>query len=299
MIDSSRQVIRWSIPGWVLVLLLSFLRLIENIWMYGSIGAAMQYSIFSRLGPGAVALVVLSGVPIGFLLTQFYYAIYWNWLPLRVAKTDRGGQALKKISQPAYGMIIKYHPVKDTTSMYAPVPKTAYYLIRNILFGFDHRRVNSRRETREYRDARKINFEAVRFYLTLVSTHEGLSQFKEEYTNLSDIYHCIGASLTAVLFAASMFVLYHFVPLIPSETGAVRTVGWHWPFVLVASWTPFSDLLISIVIGVLVAVPIGRALQKTRKTTLDASQAILESAICWHADHTPSQTPALSSTCFL
>jgi hypothetical protein len=270
MMDSARQVVRWSIPGLVLVFTLCTLQGIENIWIFGSVGEAFQHSAFLQLGSGAAAVIVVAGVPLGFLLNQFYYALHWNWMPLRIAARDRGGEALCAMSLSEIEMIQRYHKVDlKTKEMWEVSTKTTVRsLIPTLIFGREFPRLKNEYNRTEYRDAKKRNFEAVRFYLTLVSTRTGLSQFKNEYTSLSDIYHGIGASLTAVVAATAIFLLYH---LSSSRRALFVPSALWWPLV-------FNGALVFAIV---------RALQATRKITLMASQAILQSAICWYADARP------------
>src|SRR5438874_9355276 len=113
MMDSARQVVRWSIPGSVFVFVLVALQSVENLLVYGSITTVIHRSALADISSGAAALLVLAGVPFGFLLNQFYYALYWNWMPFYVAGRDRGGEALRGISAPALAMIRRHHESID------------------------------------------------------------------------------------------------------------------------------------------------------------------------------------------
>jgi len=66
--DSARQVIRWSMPGWVFLLWLALFQIIQNICVFGSVGAAMEHSALSQLSTGVAVVLIGWGVPLGFLI---------------------------------------------------------------------------------------------------------------------------------------------------------------------------------------------------------------------------------------
>lgn len=92
--DSTRQVIRWSIPGSVLLLMLSGVYVAMRLYPSFSFAEASA-PIKQSLSP--VTAVALS-VPVGFLCYQLYY---WGYSPLRwlgFVSANRGWQVIQCLS---------------------------------------------------------------------------------------------------------------------------------------------------------------------------------------------------------
>jgi hypothetical protein len=92
--DSARQVIRWSIPGSVLVLTLAGVYVAMRLYPSFSFAAASE-PIKNSLSP--VTAVALS-VPVGFMCYQLYY---WGYSPLRLlgfVSANRGWEILECLS---------------------------------------------------------------------------------------------------------------------------------------------------------------------------------------------------------
>ena len=94
--DTSRQVLRWAIPGWLYeVVLLSFIGIHFVI-----VGNTLTLSQFVRGDYGSLFafLTVITGlgVPVGFLVSQMYFFLYWL-VPVPLLKTpqDRGYTILR------------------------------------------------------------------------------------------------------------------------------------------------------------------------------------------------------------
>lgn len=208
--DSARQVIRWSMPGWVFLFWLAAFQLIQNICVFGSVAAAMEHSALSQLTTGAAAILIGSGVPLGFLIYQLYYHAYDHWMPLSLAPQDRGGDILRCLPCDVQTKLKTYEPSLDIDEMCEP----SSIALLPIIFGPRLPRLKANFRNRSgkssYRKNRQVNFEVIRFYLNVISTEVKSDNFRQEYTNLSDIYNAIGASRIALICSSILYVFYNF-----------------------------------------------------------------------------------------
>lgn len=167
----------------------------------------MERSALAQLTTGVAALLIGSGIPLGFLLYQLYYHAYDHWMPLSLAPQDRGGDILRCLPPQVQCRLKTYEPILDTEEMCEP----SRIAVLPLIFGPHLRRLKEQFRNRagkdSYRKNRQTNFELVRFYLNVISTEVNSEYFRQEYTNLSDIYNAIGASRIALI---SSFVLYVF-----------------------------------------------------------------------------------------
>lgn len=267
--DSARQVIRWSMPGWVLLFGITVFQFIQNICVYRSVVDAMEHSALTRLTPGAAAVVIGAGVPLGFLIFQLYYHAYDKWMPFSLAPEDRGGVIIRSLPLNARTKLEEYEPEIDITEMCSQVEnKLVIYLLGPGLPRLkpeyrdsrEHRRENKER----YRKNRQVNFEAIRFYLALISTELESDNFKNEYTTLSDIYHAIGASRVALILSFLIYASYNL--FVPTHRDALL-IRYGWPLMI--------NLLI---FGWAIAI-----FQSRRGRTSTACQAMLSHTARWYA----------------
>src|SRR5215217_5779295 len=115
--DSARQVIRWSMPGWVFLFWLAVFQFIQNICVFSSVGTAMEHSALSQLTTGAAAVLIGSGVPLGFMIYQLYYHAYDHWMPLSLAPQDRGGDILRCLPSDVQEKLRAYEPTLNIDEM--------------------------------------------------------------------------------------------------------------------------------------------------------------------------------------
>jgi len=192
-VDSARQLIRWSVPGGVFMLLGFTTALITGvIWS--------RHEVAGLIGdPSLAAMAVVAGaasVPIGFTIYQIYFVVFQEInFPLArrwLLPTDRGLEILRQLD-----------------------PSAVAFIASNCRTGIDlwSDRYRKKGQIRRYREAREQNWSAIQW---LLATHldDADARARTEYTNLSDIYHSLGASRMAVALACvsytSLFTyLYH------------------------------------------------------------------------------------------
>jgi len=228
-LDTARQVVRWSIPGSVLVLTALAVhvasRAIQRI--AGAEGLLLKFD------SGAVALFALATVPLGYLIYQIYYSREGRvrHFPPMIVPVDRGhyilasidaglrDAALRRLDAPDFvdGLFIRS---KDDRLLHRPAgsdvqnwPSDDRPLIRYHRLGVtapaprswkarllrrDEYYTERRTRRSDYYYAGQRHILAVRTLLAMVTTTEQGKALVIEYTTLSDIYHGLGATRTAL-----------------------------------------------------------------------------------------------------
>ena len=218
--DSARQVIRWSMPGWLFLFWLAVFQIIQNVYVFGSVAAAMRQSALSQLTTGSAAVIIGAGVPLGFLIYQLYYYTHDHLMPLSLAPADRGGDILRSL--PSIPEELKaYEPELDIEEMCEEVNVR---LLSPVVGGLRRLKSDFRDEKgrKRYLRNRLVNFEVVRFYFAVISTELRDDSFRQEYRNLSDIYNAIGASSTALVCSFALYLFYNLL----SSSHRADLLGW-------------------------------------------------------------------------
>lgn len=232
--DSTRQLLRWSVPGFVFVL--TFF-LLQAVWIV----VIEQRSILSAVaGANAAGLlaIVAGGIPLGFLIYQIYY---WRFAGVGGMSTgsffrnDRGGKVLTlylfkyngnravlewidaKNHDPAVKhspVLHKVEPLDDRLCAVDSLTRKFWILQKPRRHLCDTpgppkplpdrcpncRRIWSRRFSQNW-----TLFQSAVDYCSATETRRWI---KHEYTVGSDIYHALGASRTAAVLAALGVVVY-------------------------------------------------------------------------------------------
>lgn len=111
MFDSARQVIRWSIPGAILMGYLAsqaYIASLVHYWLEepdGQAGGSFREAFVevtaswaSGLSPSLVAGLIVFSIPVGFLIYQFYYSTFENsWRLGNSVTKDRGEEVLQTL----------------------------------------------------------------------------------------------------------------------------------------------------------------------------------------------------------
>lgn len=268
--DAARQVVRWSIPGWVFLFSAASLQLATSLYWAGSPQALFGSGFSSMITPALIALVVASGIPLGFLIYQTYYFVYGNVFPLGVVNRDRGAEVLQGLPEPLQEELARLAKCKlDFSEMceHAIIPVLRYPIIR---LKAEHR---SRRGKKIYRDRLQSNWEAVRFLLHVICLKNESSEIRSEVTTLADIYHSIGASRIAIVLSIAMHFSYNLAQKEP----------------LMAQMP--LQVVLSIVLPYILVYALLVILESTRRHTLNSLQAFLAHSISFFCG--PYQNTAL------
>ena len=233
--DSGRQVMRWSIPG--LIFLLVFLGLhVAHLSMFTLKPPSTWLKAVNAAG---LVAAIAGGIPLGFIVYQFYYATYRSHVGWSISKkfpwgfnnfiwalrTDRGAVILQTFLQHGGPREFLEHvagPTNQTVLIerikaYGSQVKQGWPPLRLLgLTGHicSQPKTPSWRRCKECCDAYELHFiDHWTLFQAIVDIVSGSAQhavLKAEYTSGSDLYHALGASRRAVTLAASGVVLYTF-----------------------------------------------------------------------------------------
>lgn len=213
--DAARQVIRWSIPGSVFLLVLGILQLTSGLVVTRSLERVATGTIMTA---PAVAMVTLASVPLGFLLYQGYFFIYGHLRYRYLVNFDRGTDILTRLDDAFVTRIAsRLHVPLDLESMTEnwfpmetlfPALSNAFPRLRQrfplIMLQEAHR---SSSGAGRYIERQRNNWHLVRCILDEQARESTI--VKSEFTTISDIYHALGAVRVATTFALATFLTYN------------------------------------------------------------------------------------------
>ncbi len=220
--DWARQILRYSAPAGIMAALLLGFQLLFDVAVYGR--APLQLALAAQ---PVIALIALAAtLPVGFLLSQFYRV---EFTPVSRAtgyvRRDRGGAILLRLSDSDRAAIEQAMTcsldLSDRTIpsiSYLPpwIPLARKGIPEPWRLRFSRRKGRAGRlvapieladlaTQREYADQWGRHWEVVQGLLD-ISSMAGFPELKREYTNLSDLYHALGAARLAVCAAWMGFV---------------------------------------------------------------------------------------------
>ncbi|MEA2692708.1 MAG: hypothetical protein QOJ16_2095 [Acidobacteriota bacterium] len=269
--DTARQVIRWSIPGWILILAITCLEMVTLLAQGHSLQSIATRTSLHELSTAAVALVITAGIPLGFILYQVYYSTYGKVLLFHLVNRDRGAEILGSLPEHVQMKLMIGDVPADLEKMYEEV---AFFIMPNPLRRLELRFRNKAGRARYERKV-QANWDVVRFWLNYLCIRHDAAPIKQEVTNLADIYHGIGATRTA-LFAAC---IVHFVYNIGLTSN---------------SWFLSAQSIFALIAPYLAALWLFRALERTRTHALDSLQSMLQHAfICFFSRKKELDSPTL------
>lgn len=92
--DLNRQVLRWAIPGWLLIIFLLTFVMVSSVW-HRPIVTWDTLVTGKGVSPELVIAAGGLGIPIGYLLYQFYWWMHWANPPGHIVSRDAGYEILK------------------------------------------------------------------------------------------------------------------------------------------------------------------------------------------------------------
>jgi hypothetical protein len=211
--DAARQVLRYSIPGSIFLLDLIVCHFVLRAFQGESLGQALAPI---RDNVGAVVAIV-STIPIGFVVYQCYFLSYTPTLRLypfpwcgRLVRFDRGWQILSALSpeqrsflgQLFDGEIVPAGPcvfVGEGDRERSWLLRAEQKLRLLELTGEITQLPNKPERRAAFEEQWHFNWNVVKATVEIAGSNPDESQIKTEYTSLSDIYHSLGATKTAVL----------------------------------------------------------------------------------------------------
>ncbi|HCM74983.1 MAG TPA: hypothetical protein DIS90_01280 [Cytophagales bacterium] len=204
--DTSRQVLRWSIPGWVFL----FVLVIFGLITLRTIGVIHFQEIITQLatqryGVEGAAILAASGIPLGFIIYQIYFYLYGNVLPFHFVNLDRGFSVLSNLPPSIQKQITKDIGVSLQDS--EMTEEFRLPLLRTILNRLK-KQYRNRNGKIEYEEKLRVNWEIIRYYLIHISIHDKSTDVHREFTSLSDIFHSLGASRVAIFLSYMVCTAY-------------------------------------------------------------------------------------------
>lgn len=91
-----RQVLRWSIPGWVFMFTLLLFHFLTLLCQGKTISEIIEIISFQNTVGIIAAIVIAAGIPLGFIIYQLYYA-HPNVYPFHIISRDRGYEIFKDL----------------------------------------------------------------------------------------------------------------------------------------------------------------------------------------------------------
>jgi hypothetical protein len=213
--DTARQVLRFSIPGAVLLLngIVGFLimRRLQGVPYSESLGL-MRQNFATLVG-------VLAVVPVGYLTYQVYHAVYgptvrpplrrWNG---RYVRLDRGSQVLHHLGDPRrralellFGVTLDFSKphgrVRTPKHRLRHPYKWAASRVKMLELTSEWHAIPTAEREQQYRERWYANWDVLRAVLDIAGANPSTAQVKSEYVALSDLYHSLGATRVAVTFS--------------------------------------------------------------------------------------------------
>ena len=270
--DSTRQIIRWSLPGLVFVL---DALVVHGLWI-GIIGHRSPWDFINQATAPALVAVVAGGLPGGFLLYQLYFHSYRpvGGIPHigRVRfplfyRRDRGGSVLRAYREhggrDALVNWVDYvgsgrESLDERTAdpnlkrEWLIFMRPSQHLDSSIPSSLPHDVVQKQWKCQEciriYEKRFYENWTLLQSMIDYCSGPDVRRWIKTEYTSGSDLYHCLGASRTAACLAAAVAILYNAALRPLMGLGAIPslfTVPWQyfWLFLILAFFI-FGQLVV-------------------------------------------------------
>ena len=226
--DSTKQAIRWGIPGWIFVFYFFFFQLIgvflnNFIVLHRNFTFFDLLNLFSKMGNsfGTTIVLVISilGIPIGYIIYQIYFASSRNFsldlefLYLDFFKLDASSQ--KKINEYFLDWSLISSNLKKGEEKYF-MKRIGIYRFKSflsflitcldsIVYGF---KKLDQRKTKDYLSYKEIEWVVINS--RWLKTKSLKKEEKEKDIHLADIYHSLGAASYACLLAC----LLHFISIL-------------------------------------------------------------------------------------
>lgn len=258
--DAARQVIRWSIPGTTLLLAFGGFQLLHR-WAWGhTTGELLTDPVVQGGGAGKAVLAFATGIPLGFLVYQWYYATYGRVILGRITYRDRGTEILRHLPEDATERLAKAVGMREV-DLESLVEEGRLLGRMRVLRLHDVPRSERHALRQRYRDREKANWGLVRSCLDLPQLVGDSGELKCEYTMLSDIFHSVGATRIAVLSAFVASTTY---------TAAFHFERWR---------TDTGGTLIGTALGVMVLIALLVPLTIARRSSMESLLATLKNGL--------------------
>jgi len=251
--DSAPQMLRWAIPGWLLIIFFLIFVMIRSTFD-GSILTWSNVDMLQELGLMAGSASVV-GIPIGYLVYQLYWWMHWANPPGHIVRRDAGYEILKD-ADIDFDVILGI-PLEDTSK------QTKILRFRWLPFlGLRYLKEKPPDITERYQ--RNWYLAEYAWYDTL--TKNDIEFLEQRAISLDDTYHSLGAARTSLIFAFWGYVLYDF-----TMTVSLVTNG---------RWLEYARLyMVPMLFNFIIACIIFFMLSHVREDTMEALIALKRNVI--------------------
>lgn len=205
--DAARQVLRFSIPGSVFLLVFAVLVCLGRLYQHDSLRIVSQ-----ALDNNASALVaLLASIPIGFVIHQVYYLGFGPFVKTlrsrdgeRWIQIDRGRFIFRQFQEPELDAIrALFDADLDQRHAHAQASGTIAARLNAFCLHPDYvAEFPSPEDARKgYKAEWHENWDVVRALVERIAADPRTAMVGAEYSTLSDIYHALGACRTACVLA--------------------------------------------------------------------------------------------------
>ena len=265
--DAARQVLRFSIPGSVYLLLTAGLILGGRILQHDTLA---EVSVALRENATAL-LAILTAIPLGFILYQVYYTTFRPFRLLgpvwgrRWVRLDRGSRVLRELTleqRELCEMVLDIR-LECSRAYNPPEGRVARLLrVRRLSQEFVDERSSLKAANEAYRERWYRNWDVVRALVEIYGARESGVGLKSEYTTISDVYHALGACRAAVWLAWISAAIVATVYVAAGEGEVARA-------------------LIAVAVGAAVCASFDVVLANTRRKTWKSVEALLKYGLRW------------------
>ena len=183
--DSARQALRWTIPGWLFFL---FLVMFEGMRIVFGFSSPLWETITAI--PALSVGIAAAGLPVGFLIYQIYYWMYWVFpFPAILGlgqPEDRAQHILKDVLEIDFDQIAA-HLWNET-----PINAVSQKKFGPVKIHFKDRKIMM-----QYRD----NWLLATFMWNKTLLENKLQSLEREAQGYADIYHSLGTGRWALVLA--------------------------------------------------------------------------------------------------
>jgi hypothetical protein len=213
-------VVRWTIPGAILVLTVGLCQLI----FLAAVGVSKGHGIEVDVGGAQAVLAFFAGIPLGFLVFQLYFWL-WDSVTPRIffltPPIDRGAYLVGAID-PADRRLLAPEVARAIGDVFGVANRdieaclrrkapTRVSLVESLrLWRPQHARERLRERIRRegYAARRRVHWSIAKYLINYVAGGQAGKVLRAEYMSFNDIYHSLGASMTALVIGTSSFVVY-------------------------------------------------------------------------------------------
>jgi hypothetical protein len=226
-VDTARQVVRWSIPGSILMLTAVMINLLSMAWER----VVHHHNISLQVSPAEVAFMTLASIPIGYLTYQLYYRKDGRvrTFPARIVPKNRGYEVLRRVQAAAGAPLVEviqrlgYTNLADLKldpasidqftdiSRPARVKSRPWRFDRALSLDLHHLVSSAPADRHDFYDDFRTHTALVRSLMMSYGSDDVGKSLVAEYTSLSDLYHGLGATRTSLALgvpSGALFLLF-------------------------------------------------------------------------------------------